>query len=80
MISTKLGRKFDLGNYNSLTVEVSLWYDLIPGENPQEVLAQMFALSRQEIRNQAEPIILQARRKTAKTKQQYMGADVEGDY
>lgn len=83
MVSVKLGRKFDLGNYNSLSAEVSLWYDLAPGENPDEAFEYLWTTCRNEIRNVAEPILQKARAvngkppATTQTTRSFMGDPVE---
>jgi hypothetical protein len=55
-VSVTYGRKFNLGSYESATIEASLWADLEPGENVQASLGELWAVVKENVRQNALPL------------------------
>lgn len=45
-------RKHNLGDYNSVTAEVSLWADLEDGDDPQAVIAELQEMAREDVKRE----------------------------
>ena len=71
-VSVSYGRKFNLGDYNSCSIDASVWADLdykeildengqVVGveqaENPVEVFDALFAMVKDEVRKQSMPVL-----------------------
>lgn len=46
------GRKFNLGDYNSLNLEVTLWADLEEGDSPDDVTGALQGKARDAVRRE----------------------------
>lgn len=56
-VSVVYERKFNLGDYNSAHIGITLWADLEDDESPEEVRAILFEQAKAEVRAQALPVI-----------------------
>lgn len=56
-IAVTYGRKLNLGNYESATVETSAWVDLEEGDDPKAVLDATFVLCREAAAREAARIL-----------------------
>ena len=49
-ISVTYGRKWNLDNYESATVEATAWADLDDGESEAEATTQLFAMAKAQVK------------------------------
>ncbi len=56
-ISVKYGRKLDLGNFNSATIEELRTGDLEEGDDPAACAAQLFQAAKADVKQQALPLV-----------------------
>ena len=56
-ISVVYGRKFNLGDYNSMTVEATAWCDLDEGDDEKVAYDALFAEVKQVVKEQALPVL-----------------------
>jgi len=51
-VSVSYGRKFNLGDYNSLALEVTLWADLEEGDDAQTVVNSLQEQARESVKRE----------------------------
>ena len=56
-VSVEYGRKFNLGNYESLELNISLFAQVDEDENPEAVAAFLWDRAKSSLHEQAEPIL-----------------------
>jgi hypothetical protein len=56
-ISAKYERKFNLGEYESASLEVSTWADIEPEQEPKAAINELMDLCKEQVRKQALPIL-----------------------
>lgn len=56
-ISATYGRRFNLGDYNSLYLEAALTADLDDTDDPEAAHAELFALVKATVKAQAVPVL-----------------------
>lgn len=57
-ISVTYGRKFNLGDYNSAHIEISIWADLdLDEDDPQVVTEELYKEAKRQVKDQALPLI-----------------------
>jgi hypothetical protein len=56
-ISVVYGRKFNLGDYQSMTIEATAWCDLDEGDDEKTAYDALFAEVKQVVKEQALPVI-----------------------
>lgn len=66
-ISVTYGRKFNLGDYNSAHIEISMWADLEAGDDPDEVTEALYTDAKRHVKAQALPIVANRRAQVEKT-------------
>jgi hypothetical protein len=52
MVSITYGRKFNLGNYNSAEVGLTVWADVDDGESGAEVVAELQRQARESVKRE----------------------------
>lgn len=68
MISVVYERKINLGDYNSAHVGITLWADLDPGEDDQDVVTkELYEEAKTQVKNQILPIVANHRAKVEET-------------
>lgn len=58
-VSVTYGRKFNLGDYNSATIDCTMWADLDEGDNEGTVMTALWAMAKNNVKAQAIPILKQ---------------------
>jgi len=56
-VSVTYGRKFNLGDYNSATVDCTIWADLDPEENLDAAMHDLWAMAKENVKSQAQPLL-----------------------
>jgi len=56
-VSVTYGRKQNLGNYNSATVDCTLWADLDEGENEAEAMTALWEMAKNNVKVQLIPLV-----------------------
>ena len=69
-ISATYERKFNLGDYNSMTVGATAWADLEEEDAEREAFAQLFASLKETVKEQAMPVLS---KQTAKVSEVFAG-------
>jgi hypothetical protein len=55
-VSITYGRKLNLQDFNSATIEVSTWAELEEGEDSREAIDALFAQAKEIVREQAQGV------------------------
>ena len=55
-VSVTYGRKINLGDYNSATIDCTLWADLDEGENEADAMTALWTMAKENVRAQAIPL------------------------
>lgn len=74
-ISVVYERKFNLGDFNSMTVGATAWADLDEGEGEEEAFDTLFAEVKEVVKEQSLPVIRQLK---AKVQEVFAGLPVSG--
>ena len=56
-ISVTYGRKFNLGNYESVHIEETVWADLDEDDSPDEVEATLYEFAKSGVKTAALPVV-----------------------
>lgn len=73
-VSVTYGRKFNLGDYNSATVDCTLWADLEPGEDEAAAMTALWEMAKNNVKVQALPLV---QKQTANVESIFMGLPVQ---
>ena len=77
-VSVTYGRKFNLGDYNSATIDCTLWADASDDQDLDEAMTALWSMAKENVRAQALPLIQKAKdKKQAEVKQIFMGLPLE---
>jgi hypothetical protein len=78
MASVTYGRKFNLGDYNSATIDCTLWADVSDDQPLDEAMTALWTMAKENVRAQALPLVQKAKdKKQAEVKQIFMGLPLE---
>lgn len=58
-VSVTYGRKFNLGDYNSATIDCTMWADLDDGDDESAVMGALWAMAKNNVKAQSLPILKQ---------------------
>lgn len=58
-VSITYGRKFNLGDYNSATIDCTMWADLDDGDDEGTVMSALWAMAKNNVKAQSLPILKQ---------------------
>lgn len=72
-VSVTYGRKFNLGDYNSATIDCSLWAELEEGEDEAAAMTALWEMAKNNVKAQAVPLV---QKQTASVEQIFMGLPV----
>lgn len=73
-------RKFNLGDYESLTISVSLWADVNPEEEiADDVIRALINKARSHVKEQATPAIVKSSRYQLSQQHKVAGVPVNGN-
>ena len=76
--SVTYGRKFNLGDYNSATIDCTLWADISDDQDLDVAMAALWQMAKENVRAQALPLVQKAKdKKQAEVKQIFMGLPLE---
>lgn len=73
-VNVTYGRKFNLGDYNSAHIEISLWAELDEGDDAEAVTQDLWTQAKEAVKEQALPL---HRRLHAEAEQIFAGLPVE---
>ena len=73
-VSVTYGRKFNLGDYNSATVDCTLWADLDDGEDEAQAMEALWTMAKNNVKAQAIPLVT---KQTASVETIFMGLPVQ---
>lgn len=73
-VSVTYGRKWNVGNYESATVELSIWADVDEDDDPDYVTAALWAMAKASVKEQSMPLI---REREAEVEQVFMGLPIK---
>jgi hypothetical protein len=72
--SVTYGRKFNLGDFNSAHIEISIWAELEEGDDPETVRKQLWEEAKASVKDQALPLY---RKQQARAAEVFAGLPVE---
>lgn len=75
-ISVTYGRKLNLGDYNSATVDCTIWADIEPGENLDQAMKSLWAMAKENVKAAAQPLIAKSGA-NSNTKEFFLGLPAE---
>lgn len=73
-VSVTYGRKFNLGDYNSAHIELSIWADVTEEEDMDATMHQLWDMAKNNVKAQAVPLVNNG---SAEIKNIFMGLPVE---
>lgn len=73
-VSVTYGRKFNLGDYNSATIDCTLWADLEEGDNEAEAMTALWEMAKNNVKAQALPLV---QKQTVNVESIFMGLPVQ---
>jgi hypothetical protein len=56
-VSVTYGRKFNLGDYNSATIDCTLWADVDEGENLDQAMHDLWSMAKENVKANAVPAV-----------------------
>jgi hypothetical protein len=56
-VSVTYGRKFNLGDYNSATIDCTLWADVDEGENLDQAMHDLWSCAKENVKAQSLPLL-----------------------
>lgn len=74
-VAVEYGRKLNLGDFSSATINLTLWADLDETEDPQAAIEQLFAQAKENVKKQALPL-LKAEPVSLNYRETFLGAPV----
>jgi len=72
-VSVTYGRKLNLGDYNSATVDCTLWADLDEGEDEAAAMTALWDMAKNNVKAQVLPLV---KKTEAQVTQIFMGLPV----
>jgi len=78
-VSVTYSRKFNLGDYNSAEIGVSLWADLEDYASERDALADLFERAKSAVREQAVPIVKRDQNIAAEVTRKFGGQFIKED-
>ena len=72
--SVTYGRKFNLGDYNSATIDCTLWADVSDDQDLDAAMTALWAMAKENVRAQALPLVSKSK---AQVEQVFMGLPLE---
>jgi len=57
-VSVTYGRKINLGDYNSATIDVTLWADLDEGEDEADAMTALWEMAKNNVKAQSLPLMI----------------------
>ena len=72
-VSITYGRKFNLGDYNSATIDCSLWAELDEEEDEAAAMNALWEMAKNNVKAQAVPLVT---KQTANVESIFMGLPV----
>ena len=72
-VSVTYDRKFNLGNYNSAHIGMTLWADLDEDENEAEAAAALWTMAKNNVKAQSLPLVA---KQTVEVEEIFMGLPV----
>lgn len=75
-IAVEYRRKFNLGNYESMELGITMWGAVDENEDPEAVAQMLWEQAKNSVKEQAMPVLKGVSYK-AETKYQVAGVDVE---
>ena len=76
-ISVTYGRKFNLGNYESVELSTTMWADVEDEDAAAVVSAKLWAHAKTEVKREAVPLLEQRKAGNNKHAEKFMGVEVE---
>lgn len=73
-VSVTYGRKFNLGDYNSATIDCTLWADLEEGESEADAMNALWEMAKNNVKAQALPLV---QKQTVNVENIFMGLPVQ---
>lgn len=73
-VSVTYGRKFNLGDYNSATVDCTLWADVSDDQDLDAAMTALWAMAKENVKAQALPLVSKSK---AQVEQVFMGLPLE---
>jgi len=73
-VSVTYGRKFNLGEFQSAHIEISIWAEVDEEDDLNEAMGQLWSMAKENVRAQALPLIAKQR---AKVKEVFLGLPVQ---
>ena len=73
-VSVTYGRKFNLGDYNSATVDCTLWADLDEGDSEADAMTALWEMAKANVKAQALPLV---QKQSANVEQIFMGLPMQ---
>ena len=72
--SVTYGRKFNLGDYNSATIDCTLWADISDDQDLDVAMAALWQMAKENVRAQAMPLVSKNK---AQVEEVFMGLPLE---
>jgi hypothetical protein len=75
-VSVTYGRKFNLGDYNSATVDCTIWADVAPDEDLNQAMQDLWSMAKENVKSQSMPIVSKA---NANVQEAFLGLPVRSE-
>lgn len=73
-VSVTYGRKFNLGDFNSATIDCTIWADIEEGEDLNQVMKDLWEMAKNNVKAQSLPLVQKA---NMKVEEIFLGLPIE---
>lgn len=77
-VSVTYGRKVNLGDFNSLNAECTIWYDLADSEPEDDLMHSLWQMARQNVKEQVQRVA--GNGKNTNVTQMFLGLPIEEEH
>jgi hypothetical protein len=76
-VSVTYGRKINLGDYNSATVDCTIWADVKDGEDLNQAMHDLWSMAKENVKTQILPLANKGNGANANVKEAFLGLPIE---
>jgi len=73
-VSVTYGRKFNLGEFQSAHIEISIWAEVDEEDDLNEAMSQLWCMAKENVKAQALPLVAKQR---AKVNEVFLGLPIQ---
>lgn len=74
-VSVTYGRKFNLGDYNSATIDCTIWADVKEDENLDQAMKSLWGMAKENVMAQSLPLL--DKKPNANIQEMFLGLPIE---